>query len=100
MHVILDCPALIDSLAWLRRKRAALPKASLAVFKGQAQITCGPLEVGLPYLGDWQGVVTFDGSLLRALAKTPPIGDAIEIRYTGGRVSIGAVSAAASLHES
>ncbi len=98
MHVILDRRAFVDSLAWLRRKRAALPKASLTVFKGQAQITCGPLEVGLPYVGDWQGVVTFDGGLLRALAKSPPLGETVEIRYTDGRVFVGAMGATASLH--
>jgi hypothetical protein len=97
MYATLDHPALRQQLAWLRRKRTAVPKASMTVFKGQAQITCGALEVSVPYVGDWQGVVTFDGDLLRASAKTPPAGDVIEIRYLEGRIWLGALSAAAVL---
>lgn len=63
---------------------------------GQATICCGPLTAAVPCSGDWVGVVTFDGGLLRALAKAPPAGETIEVRYADGRIYIGGVSASAS----
>lgn len=96
MHLTLDRPALVESLSWLRRKRKALPMASVGEFMGQAQIACGPLEVSVPCHGDWQGVATFDPSLLVLLAKDSTEGAPVEMRYADGRIQINKVSAPAT----
>jgi hypothetical protein len=96
MHLTLDRPALVESLSWLRRKRKALPMASVGEFMGQAQIACGPLEVSVPCHGDWQGVATFDSGLLMMLAKEQSKGKTVEMRYADGRICIDNVSATAS----
>lgn len=96
LRIAFNRSAILNALAWLRRKRAHLPEATIEAFMGQATICCGPLTATVPCSGDWAGVVTFDGDLLRAVAKAAPAGEMVDVRYADGRLYIGGLSAPAS----
>lgn len=76
MYLLIDGHALIAGVATLRTRRK-LPPATLRVRQAAAchlaEFSCGPLSVSVPVLDrrHWAGVLTFDGILLKDIARLP-----------------------------
>jgi len=79
----------------LRRKLRATDKATVAYADGFVIINALDRGFVARAAGLWPGIAQAGASMVMALARVPPIGDEIRVRFAEGKLRIGSVGVAA-----
>lgn len=73
-------------------RRKNVGEALLIYDVGRLLIRVGGAEFAVPATGEWRGEARVSASLLRALAKVPPVQDPIIVQVNAGRLRIAGTS--------
>lgn len=98
MHLVISTPLLSAALTPLRRKKRMVKRASVSMDStGHCMIEAGPFVARIWASGEWDGFVIFDGMVLLALSRVPPVGRQIEIAFNNEKLRIGTMTVPAHL---